>query len=249
MDCRTARLLLTFDRPRAGELAAEDAADLEGHLAHCPECDARSRADKLVDQQLGRAMRAVEIPPHLRTQILARLEGQRSEWYRRWFGHGIRALVAAAAVVLAVWGWWQWRAAHPPALDVELVERWQNFPGNDPRELEQEFKALGVTTALPDDLNYAYLTARGLAELPGHPGKAVPQLLFLRPDQPARVVVYVVSARQFDLAALPQDPQMPGGYTYRLDVQHAPGAAYAYLVFHTGNNYDWLKLPDRAGGA
>lgn len=245
MDCRTARLLLEFDRPRAGELPADEAADLEGHLSHCPECEARSAADRQIDQHLGRAIRQVEIPVHLRPHILSRLEAQHGEWYRRWFGHGIRAAAAAAAVALITWGWWQWRATHPPEMNVEAVAEVQNIPDNDPRELEAYFKRLGVTTALPNNLHYDFLTAKGLAELPGHSGKVVPQLVFLRLDQHARAMVYVISAKQFDLKALPQDPQLPDGYTYKLEVWHQEGAAYAYLVFHTGENVDWLKLPER----
>ena len=49
MDCRTARLLLDFARPRPAELAAEEAAALEGHLTGCPECDSLARTERQLD--------------------------------------------------------------------------------------------------------------------------------------------------------------------------------------------------------
>ena len=43
MDCEFARQLLIFARPGATELEAADVAALEGHLADCVDCRARSR--------------------------------------------------------------------------------------------------------------------------------------------------------------------------------------------------------------
>src|SRR5947209_5969151 len=50
MDCRTARLLLEFARPRAGELQGSDADALEGHLLACAECESLARLERLADE-------------------------------------------------------------------------------------------------------------------------------------------------------------------------------------------------------
>src|SRR5947199_10073810 len=106
MDCKTARLLLDFDRPGAADLERADADALEGHLAGCPQCDALAHSERQLDATLGRAMRQVEVPDGLRAQLLARLEAERGAWYRRWYGHGFRALAAAAAVLVLLWVRW-----------------------------------------------------------------------------------------------------------------------------------------------
>src|SRR5438067_13660259 len=98
MDCSTARLLLDFARPRAGDLGPVEAEELERHLAHCIECDAMARAARRADEHLGAAMRQVELPDGLRAGLLTRLDAERGRWYRQRFGHALRALACAAAV-------------------------------------------------------------------------------------------------------------------------------------------------------
>src|SRR4051794_21457191 len=100
MDCKTARQLLPFARPRAAELEAPAAEARERPRGECRECEALARAGQRLDEPLGRAVRRLEVPPLLRDQLLARLEAERGAWYRRRYGHGIRLLAAAAAVLL-----------------------------------------------------------------------------------------------------------------------------------------------------
>src|SRR5438094_788506 len=99
MDCRTARLLLDFARPIPAELEADASRDLEHHLAGCADCDSLARAERRLDEPLGRAMRAVPLPLGLRDRLLARLDAERGAWQRRWM---FRSLAAAAALALAV---------------------------------------------------------------------------------------------------------------------------------------------------
>src|SRR5438067_12236471 len=99
MDCKTARLLLDFARPRAPEVEPDDADALDRHLADCPACAALAGDERRLDDALGRAMRQVAVPDRLRQQVLNRLEADRAEWYRRWYGHGLRAVLAASLLV------------------------------------------------------------------------------------------------------------------------------------------------------
>ena len=46
MDCNTARMLATFFGRRGTELAPEDAAALDTHLASCPQCAAANVRDR-----------------------------------------------------------------------------------------------------------------------------------------------------------------------------------------------------------
>ena len=65
MDCRTARHLLDYARPRVPELDRPDQEALDGHLAVCPECDALARAERQFDEHLGQAVRDVPVPQGL----------------------------------------------------------------------------------------------------------------------------------------------------------------------------------------
>lgn len=241
MDCKTARLLLDFGRPGASELERPDAAALEGHLAGCAQCDALAHSERQFDAALGRAMRQVEVPDGLRTQLLDRLEAERGAWYRRWYGHGFRALAAAAALLLLAWGWWYWHADQARPVQPEDVVAAFNLSRTNRDEAQASLKALGVVTELPHDLNYAYLLNHAVRDLPGHPGTKVAELVFVHGDRLA--VVYVLPARHFDVKATASDFS---GYAFKLKVVGAPGDPYPYLVLFNGESADWLNAPGPA---
>jgi hypothetical protein len=255
MDCKTARLLLDFIRPGTPELEAAEADAVDGHLAHCPECDTLARQERRVDHVLGKAMRQVEVPDGLRARLLARLEAERGDWYRHRFGHGVRALLAVAAAVLVVWGLWWWYQPGRQAVDLEGFYGPATMAQLTREEVTNSFRRLGVEAPLPEDLNYAFLSSYGVTELPGHAGKKVPWLEFVdrqerrprvgdRPERPNRVRVYIVSDREFDLKDLPQGPQLSlSGSEFKLTVVPRPVTPYAYLILHTGEDFDWLKPP------
>jgi hypothetical protein len=241
MDCKTARLLLDFDRPGAPELERADADALEGHLAGCPHCDALAQAERQFDAALGRAMLQVEVPGGLRGQLLSRLEAERGAWYRRWYGHGFRALAAAAALLLLVWGWWYWHADQARPVQPEGVVQSFNLSRTNRDEVQASLKALGVATELPRDLNYAYLLNHGITDLPGHPGTKVALLVFNHNDRLA--LVFVLPTRQFELQP---DASDFSGYAYKLKAVVRPGDPYPYLVLYNGDSPDWLKAPEPA---
>jgi hypothetical protein len=246
MDCETARLYCHFNRPRAGELDSAETAALEAHLTCCPECAALARAEQRLDQHLGRAMRNVDVPEGLRTQLLARLAAQRGDRHRRRAAFAARIVAAAAVLLLAVGGWWHWWYPHtlPPFPAQEAFDEANLHRPGDAGDVEDDFKRMGVTARVPAGLNYAYLSNVALAELPGKPGKVVPQLLFRRTvgGRSYEAKVYVVSNRDFNLESITDTPQieMPG-YKYKYAGQRAEDRRYAYLFFYTGPDLDWLR--------
>jgi hypothetical protein len=234
--------LLDFVRPGTPELEAAEADAVDGHLADCPECGALARHERRVDHVLGKAMRQVEVPDGLRAQLLARLEAERGDWYRHRFGHGVRALLAVAAAVLVVWGLWWWYQPGRQAVDLEEFYVRAAVAQPTREDVAGSFRRLGVDAPLPD-FNYAFLSSYGVTELPGHPGKKSPCLEFVdRQGRRNRACVYIVSDREFDLKDLPPGPQLSlSGSEFTLTVIPRPGTPYAYLILHTGKDFDWLK--------
>ncbi|HWG42987.1 MAG TPA: hypothetical protein VN688_09390 [Gemmataceae bacterium] len=242
MDCKTARLLLDFARPQARELVPEEAGALESHLDQCLDCHGLAQGERQLDERLGKAMRQIEVPAGLRDQLLARLEADRGDWYRRRFAHGMRAVAAVAAVLLLGWGAWRWLIESMPApIDLQTVAAAANHnAAEDPRtKIEESLKAMGVETPLSPHLNYNLLAwPPAKAELPGYPGQKVPMLVFERGGRRARV--YLVATKQ-----IPADgPPTVGGATYKLEVLPSEGEPYTFLVVHDGDNLDWLRPPE-----
>ncbi len=238
MDCNTTRLLLDFARRGPVEMGAGDTADLDRHLACCPDCDRLARAEARLDDALGQAMRRVDVPPGLREQLLARLEVERGDWYRRRFANLLRAAAAVAAVLLLAWGGWRWLTSGRTPVSPDHV--WQEVSFNRPgrAEVEESFRRLDAPIVAPD-LNYAYLAAHGLAELPGYPGRVVPQLVFLRDSRNA--LVFVLDSRRFNL---PDRFEPPSGSPYHVDRLESGDERFAYLVLYTGDSLEWVKNPE-----
>ncbi len=237
MDCRTARLLLDFARRGPVEIDAAETTELEQHLAQCPECDRFDRAERRFDDSLGRAMRRVEVPPGLREQVLARLEAERGDWYRRRFGQVLRLAAAAAVVLVALWGSWRWLAGGRPAIDPVRVWEDASFRRPGRAEIEESFRRLDAPVVAPD-LNYACLIAHGLTELPGYPGRVVPHLVFQHDGQNA--VVFIIDTQRY---TLPEQFEPPSGSPYQIERLEPADERFACLVFFTGENFAWLKNP------
>src|SRR5215213_5823218 len=100
------------------ELAGEDAAALDAHLAACPKCAAVVRFERAFDDRVGRAMRAVPVPAGLKGRLLDGVAAQRGSWYRE----KAYALVGlAACVALTVVGVVAWQVATAPVLTDEAL--------------------------------------------------------------------------------------------------------------------------------
>jgi hypothetical protein len=249
MDCKTARLFLHFHRPDASDLDGPEAEELEHHLAHCSECNALAGAQRRLDQHLGRAMRAVEVPAGLRKDILGALAEQRRAWNRRWFGYAGRC-AAAAAVLLAVGlGWFFWLSFKPRSIAPDEVAYAVNVTPPDGDGVNAALKRLGEGPFAPAFVNYAYLTGSpALAELPGYRGVKVPQLVFTQGPEKARgadnrVVIYVLEHRHFRIDEV--DTSESG--RFRVEVyRHNERDRVSYLVLYTGESWDWLKVREPA---
>lgn len=86
MNCREALFFLRFRRPGvpgAGELAPEDAAALDRHIASCPGCAVEAKSSAAFDAAVGAAMRNVEIPATLRDRLFVAASVQRGAQLRR----------------------------------------------------------------------------------------------------------------------------------------------------------------------
>ena len=104
MNCRDALFFLRFRRPGvpgAGELAPDDAAALDQHIAGCPACAAEAKASAAFDAALGSAMRAVEIPAGLRDRLFVSASVQRGTKLRR-RTYQLAALAASLFLVVGL---------------------------------------------------------------------------------------------------------------------------------------------------
>lgn len=240
MDCRSARLLLDFARPHVCELEAEEAAALESHLDHCPDCHNQARSERQLDACLGKAMRQVEVPAGLREQLLTRLESARGDWQRQRFAHAVRLSVAAAAALLLIWAGGYWLREHLVApIDAQRVaEAVSNDATEDPRtRTARALKDLGVETPLPH-LDYSLLACPpSLAELPGHPNRKAPMLAFTRNGR--RAWVFVIAQKD-----IPNDAAASSS-SFKAEFLPSEGEPYRFLIIHDGENFDWLKPPEQ----
>ena len=73
-------MLNAFFGRQGSELAPEDAADLNAHIAGCSACAAAVRFERAFDDRIGKAMLAVAIPAGLKARLLDSVSAQRGAW-------------------------------------------------------------------------------------------------------------------------------------------------------------------------
>jgi hypothetical protein len=238
MECKDARLLLNFVRPRANELDAAEARALDRHLRDCPDCEAHAQAERRLDEHLGKALRDVSVPSGLRSQVLARLAEQRkAKQYHRLRRLAVTAGGLAAALLLGLTLWQYWPAPAKPPLDLNDLHSFVASHTATNREWVQESFALDdkVLLTLPERmpegrLNYDLITDFGLKTWQQR------QLPYLRLDRGDKhAFLFVISDKQFDTRhlALPvvfEESQRYAVYAWR----DAPG--FVYVLVHTGDS-------------
>lgn len=247
MDCKTARYLLDFNRPSGHDLDAADRAALDDHLAVCPDCDSACRAERQLDEHLGRAVRDVPIPHGLQERILGRLRRQRDEWWLEGMKRTARYAAVAAVLLLAVFGWLTWKEHHKPTPSgEELVQEFRDpFVISPPtaREARDFFARKGHKVDLPPQLDYKYLTGYDLAWLKG---RDVPRLRFIRFTPQGSIVqyaeVYILTSKQFNLSKLKEYVDTDD-YRAKMVIS-TPSADHAYVIVHTGDLNDLRQQPD-----
>jgi hypothetical protein len=246
MDCKTARLLLDYARPSSTELDATEAQALEEHLTGCESCDQAAGAERRADAAIGKAMRQVDVPDQLRARILARMKEERGDLRRRWIIHGLRAAIAAAAVLLLALGLWRWFAVRP-AFPVEQLVAHANYSVYSPHtaaQVEADLKSQGVEITVPADLNYSYLRWAFLTNVEG---RRTPLLIFnnsgTNGGQPQHALVFLVADNQFDLGGNLPVPQLTNAYEYHCHtaVQETGGKRVGYVIYYTGDDWHWLQ--------
>ena len=243
MDCNTARMLIAFFGRQGTELAPEDAAELDAHLAACPGCAEAVRFERAFDDRVGKAMLAVPVPANLKAKVFDGVAAARGAWYRQKF-YAVAGL--AAAVVLAVGGIVAWQIAQAPTLTADRI-----IAQEDARAL---YRAQYVDQVLgrhglafrperPFDLNHLELV--GTSDLNG---KQVPVLYFLNMPKNARAKVYVVRTMDFDWKNLPQEgsSQVGGQFGHQVVlVRDRERSDVGYVVVFTGAGLE-LFLEERS---
>src|SRR5438309_1614090 len=111
-------MLITFFGRQGTELAPEDAAELNAHLASCPKCAAAVQVERAFDDRVGKAMLAVPVPGNLKSKLLDGVAAERGAWYRQKF-YALAGL--AAAVLLAVGGIVAWQIRTAPELTLARI--------------------------------------------------------------------------------------------------------------------------------
>jgi len=207
VDCNTARMLVTFFGRQGSELAPEDAADMNAHVAGCPACAAAVRFERAFDDRVGKAMLAVPVPANLQTRLLDGIAAQRGSWYRQKF-YALAGL--ATAVVLTVGGVLAWQIQRAPELTVVEIVNQEDARAENRARFVDDFlgrHGLAFRPERPFDLNQLELV--GTSDLNG---KEVPVLYFVNVPKNARAKVYVVRDTDFNWKNLPQDgSSQPGG--------------------------------------
>jgi hypothetical protein len=225
MDCKTAHLLLDFNRPTPTELEASEAEALDNHLIDCPACARLARDERRLDEHVGQAMRDVAVPAGLRDRLVAGL--RRAETLplpRRRFSRGAWSLAILAA--------------RPRALDVPQLrlDSWTQF-NPDRTQVDDWLHASGFRAPAPDMFEYNLLTHYHVASLQG---QRVPMLLFTSANHRHvyQARVYLLDARQFDLKALRAAPPSQDSGCSVVFVAHPTDPRFAYLVVHNAENLD-----------
>ncbi len=226
MDCPHAKLLLLFHRPgRPSDLAPEDAAALEAHLAGCPACAASHAARAAQDAVVGAAMRAVPVPADLPDRLKSNLASQlRWAWRRAAVRYAL-----AASLLVAAYG--AFVAYSRPTLDLAALADHQDRLWQAPAHSATDWLAEHrLADALPEAFDLQLATFVGRRELQGVPALA------MRLDAPGRQSAWVYFLR-------PADHHLrdvaTGQYTSNVAVRvyrDQPGG-WTVVVAYTGNNF------------
>lgn len=232
MDCDTARTLLLFYRPgRPADLAAEDVAALEGHLASCPACSAALRHRQAADMAIGRAVRAVPVPGGLRAALVERATADLARaWRRTWL---TRTAAAAAVVVAGLVAWGGYGILTRTPLDTDAAVAVFDDPGGETRR----WMVANGLPEQPEDFDLRLATFRGWGELDG---RRVPAVVLQHPVAPHQATLYFLPPGRFDL----RDAGNAAGSnaTARL-YKDLPGG-WAVLVVYTGHDLKpFIRVP------
>jgi hypothetical protein len=243
VDCSTARMLITSFGRQGSELAPEDAADLNAHLAGCPKCADAVRFERAFDDRVATAMLAVPVPANLKAKLLDGIAAQRGAWYRQKF-YALGGL--AATILIGIGGVVAWQIQRAQELTPAGIVNQEDARAQDRAAFVDQYlgrHGLAFRPERPFDLSQLELV--GLSDLDG---KEVPVLYFVNGPKNARAKVYVVRDTEFNWKNLPQDgSSQPGGqFGHQVAlVRDKNRSDVGYVVVFTGAGLE-LFLEDRS---
>jgi hypothetical protein len=249
MDCDNARLFLPFLRPGGKDLDGAEEAELRAHLEQCSSCNAQAMNANKVDQHLGRAMRAVEVPVGMKARLLERLAEDRGVIRRKRLRRAGIAAGLAAAVLLAIGGWLYKEQKTPiDPTNVAIAVSMGQTSGQT-----SETDSAGSVPSFVNTANAFPVGEPTLAELPGHRrffGPKVPRFVFVRTppqqtrnNEPEVAIVYAIKKKTGYVVGVPgtNDPS----YRYQAFVHKDNSEDTQYIILYNGRDSNWLFGPDK----
>jgi hypothetical protein len=178
MQCRDAHFFLRLRRQANDELGSDVSADLDRHLAGCPECALDSQIVQSFDSAVASAMKSVAVPMGLRDKLLSQAMSQRGTVIRRKV-YQLAALAASLFLIVGVsFGIF---SASRPRLDTEiLVNNTDELIQNSNTKMNQWLAAQNFPTELPLPFNTDLIYSLGHERIQG---KDVPVILFGAPPE------------------------------------------------------------------
>jgi hypothetical protein len=224
-------MLSTFFGRQGSELAPEDAAALEVHLANCPGCASAIQFERAFDDRVAKAMLAVPIPTNLKSKLLDGIAADRGAWYRKKF-YAVAGL--AATILIAIGGLVAWQIGTAPELNLEGIARQADQREQDRPKDAREFLAkhgIDFQPERPIDLNLA--ESSGMSKFQG---KEVPAVYLSNRSKNASATVYVVRDSDFKWKNLPQGvSSLQSVYGFQVAVlRDRQRSDVGYVVVFTG---------------
>jgi hypothetical protein len=224
-------MLSTFFGRQGSELAPEDAAALETHLASCPNCASAVQFERAFDDRVAKAMMAVPIPANLKSKLLDGIAADRGAWYRKKF---YAAAGLAATILIAIGGVVAWQIGTAPELTFDGIARQADQREQDrPKDARQFLAEQGIDfqPERPVDLNLVEST--GMSKFQG---QVVPAVYLSNRSKNASATVYVVRDRDFKWKNLPQGvSSLQSVYGFQVAVlRDRQRSDVGYIIVFTG---------------
>jgi len=202
MECSTVRLLLPYRRPGGpSELAPEDIAALDQHLAGCPACSAIVAQSARFDAAIATTMRTVSVPGNLKARLLTAAMAQQGAIWRRAATKGFAA--AATVLVSFVIGFGVFWLLRPPFPSEKVADQFTEEIETPEPVVKTWLSEQGLPPTLPLEFDYRYHQFHGKSSIDG---KDVPVIIFQvwSPNQERidTARVYIVSSNRFNLAKI-----------------------------------------------
>jgi len=233
-------MLVTFFGRQGSELAPEDAAALDAHLAGCPGCAAAVRFERAFDDRVAKAMLAVPVPAGLKAKLLDGVTARRASWYRQkaWSLAGL-----ATAACLLIGGVVAYRISTAPDLNATELITTQGDQIQNPEGYIDDFLSPRGYQFNPErrfDLRLFDDVAMGQMQK-----REVPVLYFKNIQKNAFARVYIVKDSVLNWKTLPRDgSSIPGTFGLQLAVVlDAVRGDVAYVVIYTGESLELFLEP------